>query len=80
MDYMFSEAGSSSTIFKISDISRWNTSNVTNMDSMFSSMGINSTNDWSLNLSAWDVSKLDGRYNSFNSGVEDKIIAPNWVN
>ena len=77
MSSMFSSTGMNATTFNISDISNWNTSNVTNMSDMFRDMGASSTNDWRLDLNSWNVSNVNN-YMNFNTGVETKIIPPNF--
>ena len=55
------------------DLSKWNVSNVTNMDNMF-----DGCKKFNCDLSDWDVSNITCWKNMF-SGC-DKMIIPAWYN
>lgn len=79
MFQMFAETAYNVTeteVFTLGDISKWNTSKVTDMTKMFNSTA--KTANWYLNLSNWDV-QLVTAYEDFNSNVESKVIAPNFI-
>jgi len=77
MSAMFSLAGGKTTTFNIGNLGTWDTSNVTDMSYMFNNTGKKSS--WTLDCSKWKVEKVINN-SDFNSGVANKIIAPNWVN
>ena len=85
MNAMFNHAGMNASSFYIGDISGWDTSHVTIMDYAFREAGLNS--DYHLDLSGWDVTGITINeetgligHQHFNDSVEDKVIAPIWVN
>ena len=74
---MFWLAGKNSETWTVGDISKWDTSSVTNMNGMFDDAGLDAT--YSLVISGWNVSSVT-THTDFNLGVEAKIIAPIWEN
>jgi hypothetical protein len=76
MEFMFYGTGENATTWSIGDISIWNTSKVTDMRLMFESAGHNAS--YTLDLSGWKVPLVEDYY-GFDSGVETKVIEPNWV-
>jgi len=76
MCQMFYSMGYRAKVFSLGDLSNWDVSNVTNMNQMLQQTGFRAT--WNLDCSKWNVSKVTS-YQSFNSYVEDKVIAPTWV-
>ena len=78
MSNMFSNTGYSSDIFTLDLGDNFDTSNVTDMSKMFYQAGVYS-HVFKLDCSGWDVA-LVVEYDNFNYDVEDKVIAPEWVN
>ena len=90
MSHMFENSGNngSTNIWSIGDITRreitangkiytaWDTSKVTDMSYMFAELML--PEETLINLTSWQV-PLVTNYEEFNS-IDDKIIAPNWVN
>lgn len=76
MNGMFDGAGRYSSTFYLGDLSKWTPIYASEMECMFRNAGAAAT--WHIDLSGWNVSNVC-LYSHFNSGVEEKVIAPIWV-
>jgi len=76
---MFDQAGYYAATWNIGDLSKWNTSKVTDMKGMFNLVAVNADSWRTINLSSWDVSQVIF-YDNFNVNSADKVIAPIFSN
>ena len=77
MSHMFAYAGYQAEVFEIGNLASWNVENVTKFTATFWCAGVNA--EWHLDCSNWNVKKAI-HYDSFHSGVEEKVLPPKWVN